>query len=41
VPQLQESKMATCSARYEQHLSDKACLLKRPSFQSQKYGMPT
>jgi len=24
VPQLQESKMATCSVRYESHLSDKA-----------------
>jgi len=24
VPQLQESKMATCSVRYEPHLSDKA-----------------
>jgi len=27
--------MATCSVRYEPHLSDKSCLLKRPGFQSQ------
>jgi len=32
--------MATYSVRYEPHLSDKACLLKRPGFQSQEYGMP-
>ena len=32
--------MATCSVRYEPHFSNKACLLKRPCFQSQKYGMP-
>jgi len=40
VAQLQESKMTTCSVRYEPHLSDKARSSKRPGFQSQKCGMP-
>jgi len=40
VPQLQESKMTTCSVRYEPHLSDKARSSEASQFSTTKiwYG---